>query len=189
MKNRLHSMCPYFAMFPETFVEQHVAAFTEKGDYVYDPFSGRGTTVLVALLMGRNAIATDINPVAFCISCAKAQVPPQDAVLAELDDLADRYLRYSQAELDTERRALPPYFRRAFYHTTLREILFLRRVLDWRQDPIHRFVSALVLGSLHGEMDKSSSYFSNQMPRTISVKPAYALRYWKANRLWPALQS
>ena len=44
-------------------------------------------------------------------------------------------------------------------------------------------LAALVLGSLHGEMDKSSSYFSNQMPRTIATKPAYSVRYWMEHDL------
>jgi hypothetical protein len=46
-------------------------------------------------------------------------------------------------------------------------------------------VAALVLGSLHGEMDKSDAYLSNQMPRTISTKPAYSLRFWKERALSP----
>jgi hypothetical protein len=46
-------------------------------------------------------------------------------------------------------------------------------------------VAALVLGSLHGEMDKSKAYLSNQMPRTISTKPAYSLRFWKERALTP----
>jgi hypothetical protein len=32
-------------------------------------------------------------------------------------------------------------------------------------------------------MDKSSSYFSNQMPRTISTKPAYSVRFWQERGL------
>lgn len=184
MRNRLHSICPYFAMFPETFVEEHVDSFTKKDDYVYDPFSGRGTTLLQALLMGREAIASDINPVAFCISGAKAHVPPLKSVVDELDKLESRYWDCSYLGIEEERRELPPFFRRAFYHTTLRQILFLRRVLNWQHDPVHRFIAAMALGSLHGEMDKSSAYFSNQMPRTISVKPKYSLRYWRKNRLW-----
>src|SRR5260370_2700121 len=43
----------------------------------------------------------------------------------------------------------------------------------------------LVLGSLHDEMDKSSAYFSNEMPRSISTKPDYSLRYWRDHELWP----
>ena len=51
------------------------------------------------------------------------------------------------------------------------------------------FLSALTLGSLHGEMDRSPSYLSNQMPRTISPKQAYSLAYWDRNRLWPKKKS
>lgn len=185
MRSRLHALCPYFAMFPETFVESHVRAFTLPGDYVFDPFSGRGTTVLQALLMGRKAAGSDINPVAYCVSAAKADLPPEKLVLSELQNFECAHRSYSQGELEEERRSLPPFFRRAFYHSTLRQVLFLRRQLDWRSDPVHRFITALALGSLHGEMDKSQSYFSNQMPRTISPKPRYALQFWRRHNLWP----
>jgi hypothetical protein len=64
-------------------------------------------------------------------------------------------------------------------------LLFLRQALRWRFDRTDRFVAALVLGSLHGDADTSPNYFSNQMPRTISTKPDYSLRYWRHHRLWP----
>ncbi|MDD5187254.1 MAG: DNA methyltransferase, partial [Methanoregula sp.] len=35
---------------------------TEPGDVVYDPFSGRGTTVIQAGLSARRVIANDANP-------------------------------------------------------------------------------------------------------------------------------
>jgi hypothetical protein len=44
-------------------------------------------------------------------------------------------------------------------------------------------LAALVLGSLHGECDKSSAYLSNQMPRTISTKPDYSVRFWEKHGL------
>ena len=34
-------------------------------------------------------------------------------------------------------------------------------------------------------MDRSNAYFSNQMPRTICLKPDYSLRYWKDKGLFP----
>ena len=34
-------------------------------------------------------------------------------------------------------------------------------------------------------MTSAASYFSNQMPRTISTKPAYSLRFWQTKNLWP----
>ena len=185
MRNRLHSICPYFAMFPESFAERHIKDLTDEGDYVFDPFSGRGTTLLQALLMGRPAIATDINPVAFCISGAKAKPPTLGATHRELNRLHELYLSFPRDSLNDERKKLPPFFHRAFYYSTLEQILFLRRILNWRQNLTHRFIATLGLGSLHGDMDRSSSYFSNQLPRTISPKPNYSVDYWRRLGLWP----
>jgi hypothetical protein len=184
MRNRLHAICPYFAMFPESFARQHIEAHTKKGELVFDCFSGRGTSLLEALLLDRRAAAVDINPVAYCVSGAKAAIPDLDHLIDEIDDLEAAYLRYSARSLEAERMALPPFFRRAFYHTTLREILFLRRALAWRRQKTHRFIAALALGALHGEKGKPMQYFSNQMPRTISTKPGYSLTYWRDNDEW-----
>ena len=171
-------------MFPEDFVRANLQRHTKPSESVCDPFSGRGTTLLQALLMGRNAIATDINPVAYCISAAKARVPRLKAVEQELNLLEKRFHRSSRRKFAEERAGLPAFFRRAFHHTTLNQLLFLRSALRWRRNRTHCFITALVLGSLHGEMDKSDSYFSNQMPRTISTKPVYSIKYWKRHRLW-----
>ncbi len=53
MRHRFHSICPYFAMFPESFPEKWIDKLTNPGDTVFDPFSGRGTTPFQALLMNR----------------------------------------------------------------------------------------------------------------------------------------
>ncbi len=184
MRNRLHSICPYFAMFPEEFARNHIENLTDKGDLVLDPFSGRGTTLLQALLMERNALAADINPVAYCITGAKAQVPILATVLAEIGKLELQFIESKKSGLLRELEKLPPFFARAFHRSTLQELLFLRGVLDWRGRRSHRFIAALVLGSLHGEIS-SPNYFSNQMPRTISTKPSYSLRFWSRHNLWP----
>jgi hypothetical protein len=185
MRNPLHSICPYFAMFPEEFVRDHLERYTKRGDLVFDCFSGRGTTLLESLLNGRDAAAMDINPVAFCISGAKAEVPDYDQLNHRLDDLEYFFQRTSRSALSAERRDLPAFFGRAFHSQTLEQLLFLRRALRWRTSRVDRFAAALVLGSLHGEMNASHSYFSNQMPRSISTKPAYSLKYWSNHKLWP----
>jgi hypothetical protein len=172
-------------MFPEEFAAEQIRKYSSRGDLICDPFSGRGTTLLQGLLLGRSAVAADINPVAYCISAAKADVPRLSDVRREITVLGNLYLNSNDNALERERSALPRFFRRAFYHSTLKELLFLRSALKWRESRVHRFITALVLGSLHGEMDKSSSYFSNQMPRTISTKPDYSVRYWDAHSLWP----
>jgi hypothetical protein len=172
-------------MFPEEFADEQITKYSSTGDVVCDVFSGRGTTLLQGLLRKRKAIAVDINPVAYCVSAAKARVPQLSEVKRHITLLEQRYSDSDQGTLDSERLALPDFFRRAFYHTTLCELLFLRSALKWKEAPVHRFITALVLGSLHGEMDKSQSYFSNQMPRTISTKPDYSVDYWNKEGLWP----
>ncbi len=184
-RNRLHAICPYFAMFPEQFAQENISKYSRKGDWVFDPFSGRGTTILQALLMGRRAAGMDINPVAYCISGAKADLPTLDRTLHRISELDALYAEADQQRLERKRQALPEFFGRAFHHETLQQLLFLRSQLDWQDRKVDRFIAALVLGSLHGEMDKSSAYFSNQMPRTISLKPAYSLSYWRKHGLWP----
>ena len=184
-KHKLHAICPYFAMFPHTFARTQILAHSRPGNVVLDPFSGRGTTLLESLLLGRRGIAVDINPVAACVTGAKARVPDLQTVKARIDEFQEEFGTAYRKDLNHEAHSLPRFFRRAFYHTTLRELLFVRRRLQWKTDPTDCFLTALVLGSLHGEMDRSPSYLSNQMPRTISPKPAYSLRYWDRNGLWP----
>ncbi len=179
-RHPLHSLCPYFAMFPENFVERHVQAYTSPGDVVFDPFCGRGTTVFQSLLMNRKSKGVDINPVAACISGAKSDPPSLIETINRIDELEVAFGR---------RRKLinspSPFFDRCFHRETLQQILFLREKLTWSSDKVDRFVAALVLGALHGESHKSGRYLSNRMPRTISTKPEYSIRWWDERNLNP----
>ena len=180
MRHPLHSLCPYFAMFPEQFVAKQLFAYTERGDVVFDPFCGRGTTVFESLLNGRPSSGIDINPVAACIGAAKADPPTLPRVLRRLAELEELL---SSAGEDT----VPPgpFFAACFHERTLREILFLRRMLDWRRSRVDRFIAAVTLACLHGESHKSANCLSNRMPRTISTKPAYSVRWWADKGLTP----
>ena len=53
----------HFAVFPEKLVEICILAGSKPGTLVCDPFSGSGTTGVVALKHGRKYIGCDINPV------------------------------------------------------------------------------------------------------------------------------
>lgn len=174
MRNRFHSICPYFAMFPESFVKKQLV-WTKPNDLIFDPFSGRGTTVFESLLNGRDAIGCDLNSVAVCISNAKADPPTQS--------LAHARLRALEAMPNRERPAADDFFQACFHPDTHRQLLHLRRHLNWKKNKTDRFIAALALGSLHGESHRSGRYFSNRMPRTISTKPDYSVRWWRKHRL------
>jgi hypothetical protein len=180
MRNPLHSICPYFAMFPETFVQSQLLAYSHPGDQVFDPFCGRGTTILEGLLNDRRAIGSDINPVAACVAGAKADVPDLSQVLQRIDALAHDF-----AEADTIEPPDQEFFTHCFSSFTLQQVLFLQRTLNWRVDRIDRFVAAMALGVLHGESHRTALCLSNRMPRTISTKPEYSVRWWMARDLLP----
>ena len=49
----MHTMCSYYGMFPAKVAHYFIERFSDPGDVVVDPFSGRGTTVLQAVADGR----------------------------------------------------------------------------------------------------------------------------------------
>lgn len=50
------------AVFPETLAADHIISWSNEGDLVYDPFSGSGTTVKMAVLNKRNWIGSEMSP-------------------------------------------------------------------------------------------------------------------------------
>src|ERR1044071_4912268 len=125
MRHRFHALCPYFAMFPETFVKKHLV-WAKPGDLVFDPFSGRGTTVFEGLLSGYETFGCDVNPVAVCISNAKANPPSYKEVVERLDELRSMRTR-PDSSLDKD-----PFFALCFHHSTLQQLHPLRHHLKWR---------------------------------------------------------
>lgn len=180
-RHRFHSICPYFAMFPEAFVRRNVLAWSKRDDLILDPFSGRGTTVLESLLNGRRAIGCDTNPVAVCLSKAKADPPSLAALLERLGDLEVTSRGFSTKAKETK----DEFFALCFHEETLKQLLFLKKHLAWRRGKTDCFIAALALGCLHGESHRTEMCFSNRMPRTISTKPAYSVRWWRERRCIP----
>jgi hypothetical protein len=168
-------------MFPESFVRRNVLAWSKRDDVILDPFSGRGTTVFESLINGRRALGCDTNPVAVCLSKAKADPPTLNAVHERLTDLEKACGRFkSKAPEVTDE-----FFTLCFHQETLRQLLFLMKKLEWRDNNADCFVAALALGCLHGESHRTELCFSNRMPRTISTKPAYSVRWWREHGCVP----
>lgn len=81
-----HDLHPYPAKFIPQLPGTLISYLSSRGEIVFDPFGGSGTTALEAVRLGRRAISFDANPVAALIGRVKtAQVAPQS--LAELHRL------------------------------------------------------------------------------------------------------
>jgi hypothetical protein len=180
-RHRFHSICPYFAMFPEAFVRRNVLAWSKRDDVIFDPFSGRGTTVFESLVNGRKAIGCDTNPVAVCLSKAKADPPKLDEIVKRIAALEHKFRRFTSSAPEVT----DEFFTLCFHEVTLQQVLFLMKNLDWRTSRTDCFIAAMALGCLHGESHRTELCFSNRMPRTISTKPAYSVRWWQRNECLP----
>ena len=71
----------YRACFKPQLPEYFIERLTKPGDVVFDPFMGRGTTLIQAALMGRRPVGNDINPLSAML--ARPRISPP--LLAEID--------------------------------------------------------------------------------------------------------
>lgn len=186
-----HPMCSYLGSFPAPLAHAFISRFSRPGDVVLDPFSGRGTVPLQAVVERRIGAGNDASPLAHLLTAAKVDAPPQLEVEERLAQLRlawfDRSIDWlvavqAGAGAITEGPAgrldvLRADVLAAFHPRSLAQLLFLRRCLDVRSRT-DRFLAAAALGILHG---RSRGYLSDAMPNGFSLAPGYAAR-WVAAR-------
>jgi hypothetical protein len=141
----------YRACFKPQLPRFFIDRFTQPGDVVYDPFMGRGTTVVEAALAGRAPAGCDINPLSAVLAQPRLSPPTAEAVAARL------------AALDLSAAVSYPEELEVFYHPeTLREICALREYLLARDrrgtlDAIDRWIRMVAVNRLTGH---SPGFFS-----------------------------
>ena len=174
----LHSMMARAGAFPPAMAAHFIREFTNDGDLVLDPFCGKGTSVLEAVLAGRSAIGSDIAPDA--VACTRAKVA--GVSLADVDDYIEtlRYRRYSLLRVPADVGV--------FYHDiTLSRMLCVRdRLLSdmgSEDDPTRRlasFIMGCLLGILHGHATYSLSLSCSHV---FAMAPNYVKKYAAEKKL------
>jgi DNA methylase len=179
LAHRLNTVCPYFTMFPLGFPLELLRG-AEPGQWVLDPFCGRGTTMFAARRLGLGSIGIDVNPVAVAIARAKvAAVDPEDVGALAKELLSGSY----------EPHEVPggTFWRYVYHPETLRELCSLReQLMGHESGSATDMLRAVTLGILHGPLAKTvPTYLSNQMPRTYATKPDAAVKFWKSRGMKP----
>lgn len=174
----LHGMCSYLAMFPPSLPHYFIKQFTEVGDVVFDPFSGRGTTPLEACLNSRIGIGNDLNPLAQVLTGAKINIPTYGRVIRRIGKLQENYIEPNILNVDPNIRMLYDE------ELTLPMLVYLKNSLNV-QNSIDRFIMAMLLGIMHGKhrKDGNSIYLSIDMPNTFSMSPNYVKNFIKDHKL------
>jgi site-specific DNA-methyltransferase (adenine-specific) len=177
-------MCSYHGMFPAKLAHYFIQSYSQTGDLVLDPFSGRGTVPLQSRIEGRRTIGNDLNPLGYVLSSAKARVPSWSSVHTFLEGLERQYNRAVAADPDVSND-----IRMLFHPNTLRQICYIRQFLHRRSmtrwTPEELMVAGSLAGIMHGKhrRDGSSQYLSISMPNTFSMSPTYVAKYIKENGL------
>ncbi|MYI74290.1 MAG: site-specific DNA-methyltransferase [Acidobacteria bacterium] len=141
----------YRACFKPQLPRFFISRLTGPGDVVFDPFMGRGTTLLEAALLGRRPLGNDVNPLSRMLVEPRLAPPAADEVEARLAALA----------LDDPVEH-PEGFDAFFHVRTLNQICRLRAYLLEREsadalDGVDRWIRMVAVNRLTGH---SSGFFS-----------------------------
>jgi DNA modification methylase len=141
---------------PRFFIER----LTALGDFVYDPFMGRGTTLIEAALLGRRVAGCDVNPLSAVLTRPRLKPPSQSDVekrLAQIDfthggEIWDELL--------------------VFYHpSTLRQITALKNYfLNRDLDAVDDWIRMVAINRLTGHSPGFFSVYTMPPNQAVSLK-------------------
>ena len=171
-----HYTCSYMAMFPPQLPHYFIMRFTEHGDIVLDPFSGRGTTPVQAMSQSRFGIGNDLNDLAYVLTRGKIVNPSLDEVSRRLDELERGFVREDWLRM----KGIPLKIRMIFHPETQRHLMYLSRELKWRENDVDAFLTMVLMGAMHGA---SPGFLSLSMPNTFSMGWNYVKKYIKKHNL------
>lgn len=144
---------------PRFFIER----LTAPGESVYDPFMGRGTTVVEAALLGRVPIGCDVNPLSQALVKPRLSPPTRNEVRERLEQIDFGASEDDPQELLT------------FYHPeTLKEICSLRSYLVGREqvgiDETDQWIRMVALNRLTGHSPGFFSVYTLPPNQAVSLK-------------------
>jgi hypothetical protein len=161
--NSLHEVS-YRACFKPQLPRFFIERLTDPGDVVYDPFAGRGTTILEAALMGRTPIGCDASPLSAILSQPRLRPPRVEQVASRLRQVPF----HDCGELSDDLLV--------FYHAdTLREVCGLRRYLlrreaDGALDDVDRWIRMVAVNRLTGHSRGFFSVYTLPPNQAVSIE-------------------
>lgn len=173
--SKIHQMTAYLAMFPPSLPNYFIKKFSKESDIVFDPFSGRGTTVFEACRLGRFGIGNDLNPLAVCLTKAKSNLPLNlRKIFIRINNLEKKY----DKELIDISNVAEDIKMLYDEETTLPQLIYLKQNLN-KSLKIDNFILAILTGLMHGKhrKDGTSIYCSIDMPNTFSMSPNYVKNF------------
>lgn len=145
---------------PRFFIER----LTQPGDLVYDPFMGRGTTLVEGALLGRRVAGCDVNPLSSVFASPRLDPPAIEAVADRLGSIDFSWDKSVKEDLHV------------FYHrSTLRQITALRhyllgRIRAGKADGVDRWIQMVATNRLTGHSPGFFSVYTLPPNQAVSIE-------------------
>ncbi len=166
---------PYYAMFPLDFAFEVVERYSKKGDFVIDPFAGRGTSIYVGGVLGRHSLGIEINPVGWLYGNVKLEPADKEKVVNRLSQIYSKRNYYKRALT-----RMPLFFRMCYCDEVLKFLLAARSHLDWKDNDVDATLMSIILVNLHAKLGEG---LSNQMRMTKAMSINYSIKWWREHKL------
>lgn len=166
-----HDLHPYPAKFVPQLPARVIQLLSSRGELIWDPFGGSGTTAVEALLNDRCCISTDVNPLGAIIGKAKTtslrffEEDELEKFIAKLEfygsssDFLKEYFDTHQEELSIEIPAIPN-IEKWFCNTVICELAFIKRMIKTE------LVSDAAITVARASLSKIITKVSNQESET-----------------------
>jgi hypothetical protein len=123
-----HYLFRYPAKFHPPIARALVERFSLPGETVLDPFCGSGTLAVEGRVVGRNAIAADIDPVAVFVARTKTRTPVMKLLRGDAAKLLERLSEIQRSDSEYERRMFADITERSFSAAVRRYVLDIPQI-------------------------------------------------------------
>lgn len=152
----------YRACFKPQLPNFFIKKLTREGDIIFDPFMGRGTTLLEGVLCGRNVVGCDINPLSKILTEPRLN-PPSIKLIEE---------RINNISLDWQEDT--PDELLVFYHEkTLKELCALRnyfKIKGSKVDTVDKWLQMVATNRLTGHSPGFFSVYTLPPNQAVTVE-------------------
>lgn len=161
--NSLHEIS-YRACFKPQLPRFFIERLTQPGDVVYDPFTGRGTTLIESALLGRIPYGCDVNPLSDILTRPRLNPPHIQDIACRLSSINLSFCKYYESDLEV------------FYHPeTLTAICALREYLLERErwgtiDDVDRWIRMVAVNRLTGHSKGFFSVYTLPPNQAVSIE-------------------
>lgn len=154
----------YRACFKPQLPNFFISRLAVPGDAVYDPFMGRGTTLLEAFLLGCKPLGNDINPLSQALLEPRLNPPT-------IEEITNRLGCINLGAADENYPELEAFFHRA----TLTQIIalkeyFLKKLKSRGLDRVDRWIRMVALNRLTGHSSGFFSVYSLPPNQAVSIE-------------------